>query len=918
MPKPTLSRAATRVAAALAVAAVVSAFTGAAHATFVNFESAHVHPLAITPDGTRLLAVNTPDARLAVFDISTGDPHLLLEIAVGLEPVSVAAESNTHAWVVNHVSDSVSRVDLVTGNVVRTFAVGDEPADVVFASGKAFVSVSQRDEVVIFDLADLDAPPVVVPIFGSDPQALARNASGTRVYVAVFESGNRSSIASTQDVLAHGGLPAPNPPGRPDVGLILGWTDGVWRAENGIGYGDTHPFTLADHDVAVLDATAAVPAPAYFDGLGTLMHNVAVHPTSGDVWLPHTEALNRTRFEPMLRGRFARTRLAIVPAAMPAAATTADLNPHIQYDAPGSPAEIAQSLSQPGGIVFHADGGTAYMPALGSNLIAVLDAQGHVVDRVTVLGGPTGVALDESRRRLYVSRRFDNALAVVDIDARVVLRTLAIGWDPSPPAVRNGRRFLYDAHFSAHGDVACATCHAQGNTDGLAWDLGDPAGSVQPPPPNQIDPLLQGFHPMKGPMLTQSLRGLAGTGPLHWRGDRTDFNAFNPAFVSLLGSAQQLPGADMQAFTDFVLGMRYPPNPNQNLDRTYPNPASGPSAERGRIAFTTQQLDGPFRCSDCHSLPTGTNGFLVSGVALQETQDFKIPHLRNMYEKTGFDRSPGTKKRGFGYLHDGSMPTLFDFLRLPLFDFGSNDPLRRDVEAFLLAFDTGTAPAVGAQRTVDAGNRNHPAIIGWIDLMIAQDAAAHCDLIVKGRLGGQARGWVYDGGGTFRSDRLSDPPLSAASLRALAGAGSELTFTGVPAGSGPRMGIDRDGDGYFDRTELDAGADPADPLSTPATVSVGPGDTSTLPQLTNFPNPASAAGTTIAFDLTARETVRLRLYDARGRLVRTLADGALGPGTVRLHWDGTDERGRRVASARYFYRLQTAAGVRTQAVLVVR
>ena len=32
------------------------------------------------------------------------------------------------------------------------------------------------------------------------------------------------------------------------------------------------------------------------------------------------------------------------------------------------------------------------------------------------------------------------------------------------------------------------------------------------------------FHPMKGPMTTQSLRGMANHGPMHWRGDRTGGN----------------------------------------------------------------------------------------------------------------------------------------------------------------------------------------------------------------------------------------------------------------------------------------------------------------------------------------------------------------------------------------------------------
>src|ERR671921_943112 len=113
--------------------------------TFRNFEGPQVHPLAITPDGTRLLAVNSPNATLSVFQLASGSPVLTAEIPVGMEPVSVAARSDREAWVVNWLSDSVSIVDLSTGNVVRTIDVGDEPTDVVFAGSSremAFVCVS--------------------------------------------------------------------------------------------------------------------------------------------------------------------------------------------------------------------------------------------------------------------------------------------------------------------------------------------------------------------------------------------------------------------------------------------------------------------------------------------------------------------------------------------------------------------------------------------------------------------------------------------------------------------------------------------------------------------------------------------------------------------------------------------------------
>src|SRR6266536_1589703 len=94
-----------------------------------NFEGTQVHPLAITPDGTRLLAVNTPNATLSVFHLTGNTLTLMAEIPVGLEPVSVAARNDREVWVTNWLSDSVSVVDLKTWNVTRTFDVGDEPTD---------------------------------------------------------------------------------------------------------------------------------------------------------------------------------------------------------------------------------------------------------------------------------------------------------------------------------------------------------------------------------------------------------------------------------------------------------------------------------------------------------------------------------------------------------------------------------------------------------------------------------------------------------------------------------------------------------------------------------------------------------------------------------------------------------------------
>src|SRR6185503_20005413 len=100
---------------------------------FVNFESKQVNPIRLSPDGTRLFAVNTPDARLSVFDVTApGNPILIAEIPVGLEPISVNPRNNDEVWVVNEVSDSISIVSVSRHLVVDTIYVQDEPADVVF------------------------------------------------------------------------------------------------------------------------------------------------------------------------------------------------------------------------------------------------------------------------------------------------------------------------------------------------------------------------------------------------------------------------------------------------------------------------------------------------------------------------------------------------------------------------------------------------------------------------------------------------------------------------------------------------------------------------------------------------------------------------------------------------------------------
>ncbi|MEZ4703168.1 MAG: DUF1501 domain-containing protein [Rhodothermales bacterium] len=102
-------------------------------------------------------------------------------------------------------------------------------------------------------------------------------------------------------------------------------------------------------------------------------------------------------------------------------------------------------------------------------------------------------------------------------------------------------------------------------------------------------------------------------------------------------------------------------------------------------------------------------------------------------------------------------------------------------------------------------------------------------------------------------------------------------------------------------------ADPASPVA----VERGPLPASfRLEQ--NYPNPFNPQ-TTIGFALERAEAVRLTVYDVRGRRVQTLVDGPMPAGAHRIAFDAG-----RLPSGMYLYQLETAAGVETRQMALVR
>ena len=862
---------------------------------FVTFESGQVRPLAMSPDGNRLFALNTPDNSLEIFSIDALGLTHETSLPVGMEPVAVAARNNGEVWVVNHLSDSVSIVDVATSppRVTRTLLVGDEPRDIVFAGTtrqRAFITTAHRGQnspyspdvipnnpgesttpgigradVWVFNTASLDAsmggtPETIISHFTDTPRALAVSSDGATVYAAGFHTGNLTASINEGAVCnqsqpagcnpaggptAPGSLPPPNMDEdgvlAPEVGLIVKFnqSNSQWEDELGRDWSNQVLFNLPDNDVFAINADADPPVETgSFAGVGTILMNMTVNPVNDKIYVSNTEARNEVRFEgtrtssshTTVNGHLHEARITVIDGA---SVTPRHLNKHIDYSQVPSPAGTKDnSLAIPMGMAISSDGNTLYLAAFGSSKIGVFntaelednsftpDESSHIA---VTGGGPSGVLLDETNHRLYVLTRFDNAISIVDTVKQTELAHLGLH-NPEPPHVISGRQFLYDANLtSSNGEASCASCHIFGDFDSLAWDLGDPESSVllNPNPSGPI-PGTSPFHPMKGPMATQSLRGMANHGPMHWRGDRTAgrvggdpldeagaFNEFNVAFAGLLGRTGPLAQVEMDAFTNFILDVTYPPNPNRPLDNSLtPMQQSG-----NTFFFTAPSTAGVLTCNACHVVDPPSGFFGSSGLMSfeAETQDFKIPHLRNMYQKVGMFGMPmnesivpgdsiftGDQIRGFGFLHDGSVDTLNRFHGAPLFAMSVTD--RLNMEQFMLAMDSNLKPIIGQQITLTSSNKD--TVMPRIQLMFDRMDAGDNDVIVKGNIAGVQRGAMRNDDGTFHLDDIAVPAMPEETLLDLAKtAGQELTFTAVPNGSAVRMGIDRDTDDYLDAND---------------------------------------------------------------------------------------------------------------------
>ena len=253
-----------------------------------------------------------------------------------------------------------------------------------------------------------------------------------------------------------------------------------------------------------------------------------------------------------MRGHIAESRITVIdPAA--GSVTPRHLNTHIDYTQDGTPAEAREEPRVPAGhgrLAATARRCTSPRRARASSASSrprELEADTFVPSAANQValtgGGPTGLV---ARRRAAAaptcSRASTTRISIVDLRER---REIGARRDVQPRAGQRRQRAAASSTTRrsprSHGDSACASCHIGGDFDSLAWDLGNPDGIVDADPRavhrsiradrrRSSAPRRRSYnHPLKGPMTTQSLRGMANHGAMHWRGDRNGGNGRHAA-----------------------------------------------------------------------------------------------------------------------------------------------------------------------------------------------------------------------------------------------------------------------------------------------------------------------------------------------------------------------------------------------------
>ena len=707
---------------------------------YLNFETPQCNPIALSRRG-RLYVVNTPGHEIVEM---TRSGKIRGRLRVGLEPSGVAASPDGRTlYVTNHLSDSVSVVDVKSWQVTHTIQQVDadtrlsrldEPCGVAFSPNqpRAFVTLSQPNRVAVVDTSDhsiLD----LVEIPGEDPRALRVSPDGKYLFVAAFASGNRTEVEVKDEDLLY---EAPDNWWRSFMQRIRGalvlpeLTSRISTPEPGANLADR-----PDRDIFVID-TATLEVTS-IDSVGTLLYDLAITPDQETLWVANTGHRNFLNGPEELDGRPIANQLTRI--AREADDWSAVTMSNVATDEDPATGEPAAGGAVPSAIAFSKHG-ELLVTAASSDTLMIFHPSGVLRKRVEVGSMPRGVVTRGGLAWTY--NRGDSSVSIIKLKKGIERKRVVFAKDPAPAVIEAGRRHFYSAGFSGNGTFSCASCHPDADTDHLVWELDEAAGH-------------------RG---TQTLRGIAGTEGFHWDGSQVDAHMLIAGGIEGPVFQGAIDPCAVNEMAEFILNVPFPPSPHRAPSDTLTSDARVGAAVARRgihydqedrplvperfdpgfeallkgIAGTNLKPTGVESCAAaaCHAAPLWTSPARIAGI---EAITFRGMWDRNTWVHNGVSSKAGELEatdlyrieHGYPPRYEGVssaaassssfMTTFFRFHDDPVHQSGV-DPLALNdrIEEFMRELSTGLPGILGRQLLFD-GTPSAEEEVLLHELLVATD-----------------------------------------------------------------------------------------------------------------------------------------------------------------------------------------------------
>jgi YVTN family beta-propeller protein len=540
-------------------------------------------------------------------------------------------------WLTCEASDSVIVIDTLKSSILAEIAVGRHPNDVTFHpdGSRAYVSNRLDDSVSVIDTGGLRVESVLS--VGDAPHGVLTNKSGSRLYVLNTLADN-ISVIDTRTLREIKRLATSRNPWSlalaPDGNRLL-VTNTLSR------FVKFRQTSLSE--VTVIDTADDVVSDRLVLSGANLLQGIAWHPSGRFALTTLNRSKNLVPMTRLLQGWTITNGLGIVWADGRVDQVLLD--------------EPTQCFPDPTDVAITPDGRLALVTSSGLDRVAVVDLKrlvamlegasaeqrarvfpNHlgkptefVLKHIRVRNTPRGIAVSADGKRAFTANALDDSVSVIDLETLEESRRIDLGGPKEITRRRLGESIFHDTNITFQNQFSCHTCHPDGHVNGLTFDI-EPDGIGA------------------GPVDNRTLRGILDMAPFKWEGTNPSLQRqCGPRLAVFFTRLRPYTPAELAALDEYICTIPRPPNRYRPLGAELTD-----AQRRGKAMFErTRTNDGRVipslgRCVTCHFPPLYTDG-LVHNVGtrmwLDETGDFDVPHLSNIYNSAP-------------YLHNGIAETL--------------------------------------------------------------------------------------------------------------------------------------------------------------------------------------------------------------------------------------------------------------------